>query len=238
SVTDLLVREKQLTIGLPKVTTERVIDRPLPPDELHSIIFNICAEDSCNAVLTQELLVYLAMFIRTEPQLFKEMLRIRVGLITEVIASEMGRLLEGSDVEPEDIPELFMNLSPFEMKTLLYHILSGKEFNVSRDSRRALTDRQVSFMNIDLPKRVGIKKLKKTIKSMHARRSTDLLNDNSEHEYNHSLGRLGVWIRRRRVDGALNRIPVDFYPKLWRIFEKCTALSIEGHFLPNTIIQE
>jgi phosphorylase kinase alpha/beta subunit len=36
------------------------------------------------------------MFITTEPQLFKEMLRIRVGLITEVIASEMGRLLEGS----------------------------------------------------------------------------------------------------------------------------------------------
>ena len=42
------------------------------------------------------MLVYLAMFITTEPQLFKEMLRIRVGLITEVIASEMGRLLEGS----------------------------------------------------------------------------------------------------------------------------------------------
>ena len=40
-------------------------------------------------------------------------------------------LLSG-DVLPEDIPELFMNLSPFEMKTLLYHILSGKEFNVSR----------------------------------------------------------------------------------------------------------
>ena len=46
--------------------------------------------------LFKELLVYLAMFITTEPQLFKEMLRIRVGLITEVIASEMGRLLEGS----------------------------------------------------------------------------------------------------------------------------------------------
>ncbi|XP_028397532.1 phosphorylase b kinase regulatory subunit alpha, liver isoform-like [Dendronephthya gigantea] len=239
AVTDLLVREKQLTVGLPKVTIERVIDRPLPPDELHTIIFNICAEDSCNAVLTQELLVYLAMFIRTEPQLFKEMLRIRVGLITEVIASEMGRLLEGSDVELEDIPELFMNLSPFEMKTLLYHILSGKEFNVSRDSRRAPTDRQVSFMNIDLPKRVGIRKLKKTIKSMNVTKSTsDLLNDDSENEYNHGLGKLGVWIRRRRVDGALNRIPVDFYPKLWKIFEKCAGLSIEGHYLSNTIIQE
>lgn len=35
-------------------------------------------------MLTQELLVYLAMFIRTEPQLFLEMLRLRVGLIIQV----------------------------------------------------------------------------------------------------------------------------------------------------------
>ncbi|XP_046852762.1 phosphorylase b kinase regulatory subunit alpha, liver isoform-like [Xenia sp. Carnegie-2017] len=175
NVTDLLVREKQITVGLPKITTERVIDRPLPPDELQTIIYNISAEDSCNAVLTQELLVYLAMFIRTEPQLFKEMLRIRVGLITEVIASEMARLMEGDEFEHEGIPELFMNLSPFEMKTLLYHILSGKEFNVSRT-----TERQISFMNIDLPKRVGIKNLKKTIKSMHSSNTADLLNMNEE----------------------------------------------------------
>lgn len=33
--------------------------------------------------LLQELLVYLAMFIRTEPQLFLEMLRLRVGLIIQ-----------------------------------------------------------------------------------------------------------------------------------------------------------
>ena len=31
----------------------------------------------------------------------------------------------------EDAAEYFMNLSPFEMKTLLYHILSGKELVVS-----------------------------------------------------------------------------------------------------------
>lgn len=35
-------------------------------------------------MLTQELMVYLAMFIRTEPQLFVEMLRLRVGLIIQV----------------------------------------------------------------------------------------------------------------------------------------------------------
>lgn len=39
-------------------------------------------------MLTQELMVYLAMFIRTEPQLFHEMLRLRVGLIIQVILQE------------------------------------------------------------------------------------------------------------------------------------------------------
>ena len=36
------------------------------------------------------------MFIRTEPKLFKEMLRIRVGLIMEVMATEVANALECS----------------------------------------------------------------------------------------------------------------------------------------------
>ncbi len=40
---------------------------------------------------TQELLVYLSMFVKTEPTLFNEMLRLRVGLIMEVMAAEFAR---------------------------------------------------------------------------------------------------------------------------------------------------
>jgi len=40
--------------------------------------------------------VYLAMYIRTEPKLFNEMLRIRVGLIIQVMASELARTLKCS----------------------------------------------------------------------------------------------------------------------------------------------
>ena len=36
------------------------------------------------------------MFIRTEPKLFNEMLRIRVGLIIQVMASELARTLKCS----------------------------------------------------------------------------------------------------------------------------------------------
>ena len=66
---------------------------------------------------------------------------------------------------------------------------------------------------------------------MHSSNTADLLNMDEERKWNHSLGRLGVWIRRRRVDGALNRIPVDFYPKLWKIFEKVENCQVFVKYL-------
>lgn len=83
AVTDLLVRQKQVTVGMPP-NHEKTITGPLPEVELRQIIHHAYGDDESTAMLTQELLVYLAMFIRTEPQLFLEMLRLRIGLIIQV----------------------------------------------------------------------------------------------------------------------------------------------------------
>lgn len=83
AVTDLLVRQKQVTVGMPP-HQEKTITGPLPEVELRQIIHQVYGDDESTAMLTQELLVYLAMFIRTEPQLFLEMLRLRIGLIIQV----------------------------------------------------------------------------------------------------------------------------------------------------------
>lgn len=32
--------------------------------------------------------------------------------------------------------------------------------------------------------------------------------------------RQGQWLRRRRLDGALNRVPRDFYSRVWTVLEK------------------
>lgn len=32
--------------------------------------------------------------------------------------------------------------------------------------------------------------------------------------------RQGQWLRRRRLDGALNRAPRDFYPRVWCVLER------------------
>lgn len=46
----------------------------------------------------------------------------------QVMAKELSRTL---NCDGEQASEHLLNLSPFEMKNLLYHILSGKEFAVS-----------------------------------------------------------------------------------------------------------
>lgn len=49
----------------------------------------------------------------------------------------------------------------------------------------------------------------------------------------------GVWMRHRRIDGALNRVPPNFYSDLWktvRMFPE--GLSINGIVLHRTLTQE
>lgn len=57
----------------------------------------------------------------------------------------------------------------------------------------------------------------------------------------HHIGwgeRQGQWLRRRRLDGAINRVPVGFYQKVWKILQKCHGLSIDGYVLPSSTTRE
>lgn len=39
-------------------------------------------------------------------------------------------------------------------------------------------------------------------------------------EFGFESDRHGQWLRRRRLDGALNRVPSGFYSKIWSVLEK------------------
>ncbi|KAJ3333303.1 Phosphorylase b kinase regulatory subunit alpha [Blyttiomyces sp. JEL0837] len=43
----------------------------------------------------------------------------------------------------------------------------------------------------------------------------------------------GRWLRRRKNDGALNRAPPDFYPKVWNVLSKCHGILVGKDFLPR-----
>ena len=48
----------------------------------------------------------------------------------------------------------------------------------------------------------------------------------------------GQWVRRRRIDGALNRVPENFYSRIWRLLEKCYGVVISGHYIPGYVTKE
>ncbi|XP_055682878.1 probable phosphorylase b kinase regulatory subunit alpha isoform X3 [Lutzomyia longipalpis] len=217
AVTDLLVRQKQVTVGMPP-NHEHTITAPLPETELRQLIHEAYGDDESTAMLTQELLVYLAMFIRTEPQLFHEMLRLRVGLIIQVMAKELSRTL---NCDGEQASEYLLNLSPFEMKNLLYHILSGKEFAISSVAKGNFSIVSCKSSRVSKKSQIGLGD-----------------SENNDDNMTEIDDRQGQWLRRRRLDGALNRVPRDFYSRVWAVLEKCQGLAIEGRILPQTLTQE
>uniref|UniRef100_A0A672V555 Phosphorylase b kinase regulatory subunit n=1 Tax=Strigops habroptila TaxID=2489341 RepID=A0A672V555_STRHB len=242
--TDLLSHHKQLTVGLPPEPREKIITTPLPPEELIDLIYEASGQDISIAVLTQEIIMYLAMYVRSQPSLFVEMLRLRIGLIIQVMATELARSLKCSG---EEASESLMNLSPFDMKNLLHHILSGKEFGVERSLRPvdssssspAISIHEMGHSGATKTERSGITKLKSEMKQRSSTPSSPTSASPAGSSGDMSWGdRKGQWLRRRRLDGAINRVPVGFYEKVWKILQKCHGLSIDGYVLPSSTTRE
>ncbi|KAK1891539.1 Phosphorylase b kinase regulatory subunit alpha liver isoform [Dissostichus eleginoides] len=246
--TDLISHHKQLTVGLPPEPRERVIT---------------VGQDISIAVLTQEIMVYLAMYVRSQPALFGDMLRLRIGLIMQVMATELARSLHCSG---EEASESLMSLSPFGMKSLLHHILSGKEFGVERSVRPiqstatspAISIHELGHTGATKTERTGIHKLKREIKQLDDSRPISIFSGGLPAAAAppppsgilspvgagpgdgqlHWEERQGQWLRRRRLDGAINRVPSGFYQKVWKILQKCHGLSIDGYVLPSSTTRE
>ncbi|XP_034424894.1 phosphorylase b kinase regulatory subunit alpha, skeletal muscle isoform isoform X12 [Hippoglossus hippoglossus] len=259
---DLLAHQKHLTVGLPPEPREKTITAPIPADQLAALIDEASDNNISVAILTQEIMVYLAMSIRTQPSLFSEMFRLRIGLIIQVMATELAQSLNCSG---EEATESLMSLSPSELKNLLHHILSGKEFGVQRSMREvdtgvspAISIHHLGNVGATKSERAGISKLKSDMRMADHRLSlTDQFKwdqtPTPRKRYRmpsiESLDipecvpvsrdtRHGQWLRRRRLDGALNRVPVGFYQKVWKILQKCHGLSIEGFVLPSSTTRE
>ncbi|XP_063136355.1 phosphorylase b kinase regulatory subunit alpha, skeletal muscle isoform isoform X4 [Rattus norvegicus] len=242
--TDLLSYQKHLTVGLPPEPREKTISAPLPYEALTKLIDEASEGDMNISTLTQEIMVYLAMYMRTQPGLFAEMFRLRIGLIIQVMATELAHSLRCS---AEEATEGLMNLSPSAMKNLLHHILSGKEFGVERSVRPtdsnvspAISIHEIGAVGATKTERTGIMQLKSEIKQSPAAcisASSGSFPTVCEPQTSKD-SRQGQWQRRRRLDGALNRVPIGFYQKVWKILQKCHGLSVEGFVLPSSSTRE
>ncbi|XP_078067783.1 phosphorylase b kinase regulatory subunit alpha, skeletal muscle isoform isoform X3 [Mustelus asterias] len=256
--TTLLSNQKHLTVGLPPEPRERTISAPLPLNELTKLIEEASERNESLVILTQEIVVYLAMYIKTEPSLFAEMFRLRIGLIIQVMATELANSLICTG---EAATEHLISMRPSDLKTLLHHILSGKEFQVEINGFRHSARKYISIQDLDhtgatKSERAGISKLKIEMKqtgTLMAQQELDETQELASNQFPHLTeplthipmedsdvvdSRHGQWLRRRRIDGALNRVPVGFYQRVWNVLQKCQGLSFENTILRSSTTEE
>lgn len=123
AVTDLVVRQKQITVG--KAYFEAaLISRPTQADEIMDKIRDFAGEDVREWVLTQEILIFLGLLIKTEPKLLDGLLTLRVNylilLITGDLANELG-------MRQDEAFEHLMQSSPSEIQWRLRKALATRE---------------------------------------------------------------------------------------------------------------
>lgn len=90
---------------------------------------------------------------------------------------------------------------------MIYLIVYSSKVSVNDNSKKELERRY----------------LRDELKQGHSVRKPIMLTINDEEdegEDNFDNDKHGQWIRRRRLDGSLNRVPIGFYSKVWMALEK------------------
>jgi phosphorylase kinase alpha/beta subunit len=195
ALTDILVRQKQIVVGK-SYTQESLINRPMPHGKILDKICHFCREDIRDRVLTQEVLIYLGLLIKAEPELFEGMLTLRVGhlivLLTSELASEMS-------LTQDEAYEQLMHLSPFAVKTRLRQAIAGY---------------------------AGMNQLLQQQESLHLKQPKQSIDWVVLPELEETTPAVESWYRKRELDGAAGRVPPDFYARVWRLLSHCKGLIV------------
>lgn len=133
-ITTVLVNGKELTVGVIG-RQETVFDKPLTPAEIRSVIYStIQPYDVIQAVLQQEVVLYCGRLIGTNPDMFKGILKIRVGWVLEAMKLCLQMVYHN--------PKPLENHSPYEVRLLLFRVLSVREW-ATREQLTPLQRRQL-----------------------------------------------------------------------------------------------
>nr|CDS23550.1 phosphorylase b kinase regulatory [Echinococcus granulosus] len=248
AVSSILILQKQITVGLPPKPREKVISSPLPPAQIAQLIQEACGEDNLMAMLTQELLLHLSMFARSHPKLLANVLCLRTGLIIKLMGTELARSMESS---VEDALLALFYMSPYETNCLLANLLSGNEIRAvkignqitlaSASSRR----KSSALLKVDSP--YDLSYLTSPTMSIPQSPTSTLRSAGGTRARAGSLAVTSVeppgevrdlWSRRRKIDGALNRVPPQFFQCTYTILERLQGLRIGENTLTTSLTKE
>ncbi|XP_033229285.1 probable phosphorylase b kinase regulatory subunit beta isoform X1 [Belonocnema kinseyi] len=119
-ITGVLVKGKQITVGVIG-HEETVFDKPMTPAEIQSVVYStIQPHNVVQAVLQQEVLLYCGRLIGTNPEMFRGILKIRIGWVLEAMKLYLKMI--------KNNPQPIENYSPYEIRQFLIKVLTVKDW--------------------------------------------------------------------------------------------------------------
>eukprot|EP00124_Ichthyophonus_hoferi_P004407 Ihof_evm1s480 gene=Ihof_evmTU1s480 len=204
ALTEMLIRDVQVSIctyGGP----EFVITEPLTPKQITDAIFSYL-KDPREAVLAQELLLYLSHFVVAESELFENILRLRIGNVLEAMKSELA--IQYNLRSKAAATAKLMSMQPFAIKCLLKTLLDTQdECNCSLNQLHILFSSTAECTQ-------------KADAIVHGKNCSVVSNH---------------WLRWRYLDSVLMRINVGFYTKVWYVLQRCPGLCLGDSVLSSDI---
>lgn len=191
----ILVRQKIIQVGR-AYSDESLIAHPIPDQDLLAKINTFCRDDVRDRVLTQELLLYLSLLIKARPQLFAQMLTIRVSHLILLLASQLARERE---LTPGEGYEELMALPPSMIQQRLEMVLARYH---------------------------AIEALPQELEQLHAQATPSALDWQQDLGLEKVRLPADGWLAWRQHGGIIDHRPVSFYIDVWNIFRHAPSLII------------
>lgn len=198
AVTDIVVRQKQITVG--KAYFEAaLISRPMSADDIMGKIRQFAGEDVRELVLTQEILIFLSLLIKTEPRLLSGLLTLRVNYLILLLISEMSNEL---GIRQDEAFEKLMQSSPSEIQRRLRNVLGSRESTV------------------------GLLKQQESLRLHSGDLASTLPDEEPQVLAAAPVAPADGWLRLREREGARGGVPGEFYAQVWNLLHFCEGLVI------------
>ncbi len=199
AVTDIVIRQKRLAVGH-SYSDDAIITQPAENGEILNKMRTFCGGNDAEATLMQEIVLYLGQLIKVQPELFKNMLTLRVWHMILLVTGQISR---EQRVSPTLAYERLLALPPFRVLERLRSVLTSYSSVVSdliHAEALHTAGNYAELTEVNFPVASEIP-------------------DDADN-----------WFQWRTQMGMISRLSDDFYAGVWEILQHCEALIIGDKF--------
>lgn len=197
AATDILVRQKKLSVGR-EYSNQATFHRPASANEILDRIRTYNSPNVGVHIITQELIIYLGLLIKSNPDLFTDMHTVRVGHIMQLI---IIRLQRKHDCTLGEAFDKLLSLAPHQIAAKVQETLTDYQNSESQLNQSELLHYEGQFKNLD------------------SARFSEKINPKDR-------GRAGDWHEWREQRGSVGRQPESFFAAVWEVLHHCKGLII------------